>query len=158
MHTALDHPAPHLTRVTESCGYRRLMASAVAGSSAALLGVAAFISPASAGLGSHEQLNLPRCGWITLMDLPCATCGMTTAFAHAVRGSFLQSLLTQPMGFVLAVATAMALLVAVYVAITGSPVGRMFARLWTPRVIWLMVLFGAASWGFKIAVYRGLLA
>lgn len=157
MYTALDHSTP-IARVSNAPGRRRLIALVVAVCCAGLLGIATFVAPASAGVGTHEQLNLPQCGWITLMDLPCMTCGMTTAFSHAVRGSFLKSALTQPMGFVLAMGTAMTLMVALYVTMTGSNVTRMFARLWTPRMIWLIALFAAASWMFKIAMYRGMLA
>lgn len=131
---------------------------AVATMAAALLGVASFVTPASAGVGTHEQLNLPQCGWITLMDVPCMTCGMTTAFSHAARGSFLQSALAQPMGFVLAMATAMTFLVALYVAMTGSAVTRMFNRLWTPRMLWVIAALAGLSWIFKIAMYRGMMA
>jgi len=155
---ALDQPAriPHAQATSPMV--RRAFASGVAMACAALLAVAAVVSPSSQGLGTHEQLNLPQCGWITVMDVPCVTCGMTTAFAHAVRGSFLQSILAQPMGFVLALATAMTLLLALHVAITGSQVTRLLGRLYRPRFIWLLVAFAAASWVFKIVVYRELIA
>lgn len=145
-------------RETTSPHARRVIATVVASFCAALLSVALFVSPASAGIGTHEQLNLPSCGWITLMDLPCVTCGMTTSFSHAVRGSFLQSFLTQPLGFLLAMGTAMTMLIASYVAMTGSQVTRMFAGLWTPRMLWLLVAVAAGSWLFKIMSYRGFIA
>ncbi len=156
--SVIDKPAGPLQREHTSPQVRRIWASAVALACAALLGVALFVTPAQAGLGSHEQLNLPKCGWIMSMDVPCVTCGMTTAFSHAARGSFLQSILAQPLGFLLAMATAMTLLVAVYVALTGSQVTRMFSRLWAPRMLWLLAALAVGSWVFKIVTYKGLVA
>jgi hypothetical protein len=134
---------------------RRLIALSVAIGAGALLAVAAFLTPASEGLGTHEQLNMPACGWITIMDLPCPTCGMTTAFAHAADGNLVASFLSQPMGFVLAIATAMALIVSTYVAMTGAGIGIWLRRLWGPWTGWLIAGAVLLSWGFKVVSYRG---
>jgi hypothetical protein len=123
-----------------------------------VLGAASLMSPAASGLGTHRQLNLPECGWITLADLPCITCGMTTAFSHAVRGNLPASLLAQPLGFLLALATAMTLIVAMHTAVTGSRLPMLFARLWTPRMLWLIAAVALAAWLFKIVTYKGWLA
>jgi hypothetical protein len=137
---------------------RRLAAAGAAVACSGVLVLAALMTPASDGLGTHRQLNLPNCGWITVMDLPCATCGMTTAFSHAVRGEMLASLLAQPLGFLFALATAMALLVSLHVAVTGSRLPAMFGRLWTTRAMWIVGALGLAAWLFKIASYKGWLA
>lgn len=155
MHSsALDNPHYRSDRTT-SPQVRRLMALAVGVCCAALLTIAMIVAPSSQGLGTHEQLNLPTCGWITMMDLPCMTCGMTTAFSHAVRGNFFESLLTQPMGFVLAMGTAITLLISLHVAVTGSKLAGLFGRFYSARVMWLLVAFAAASWVFKILTYKG---
>ena len=97
------------------------------------------------------------CGWIVLMETPCPTCGMTTAFAHAANGNLLAAVRTQPFGSALAVATAMALLISIHVALTGSRLGGLFARMWRPRTIWVLGSFAIVSWGYKILSYKGLL-
>lgn len=136
---------------------RRLVGAAVAVCAAGILGLAAYLEPSPNGLGTHSQLNLPPCGWIAIIDLPCPTCGMTTAFAHAADGHFVASFLTQPMGAVLAIVVAMALPIALYVAITGSPVASIFTRLWGRRAGWAIALGVGGAWIYKILVYKGIL-
>lgn len=133
---------------------RRITAAGIAAGCAMLLAIALLLNPSPDGLGTHQQLNLPSCGWVSLMDIPCMTCGMTTAYSHAVRGSILSAILAQPLGGVLALATAMTMLGSVHVAITGARLEALVGRLWTRRTIWILVLFALASWGFKIVTYK----
>lgn len=51
-----------------------------------LLAMAGSLSPHPAGFGTHEQLGLQPCFTLRLWGIRCPTCGMTTAWAHAVRG------------------------------------------------------------------------
>ena len=67
-----------------------------------------------------------------------STCGMTTAFAHAANGDLLASFLTQPLGMLLSLATAMAALVGWYVVATGSRVGVLLGRLWGMKSGWIL--------------------
>lgn len=134
---------------------RRAAAAVVAIGCAGLLGIAAWLTPSPTGLGTHEQLHMPACGWISAVDLPCPTCGMTTAFAHAADGNLLAAFLAQPLGALLALGVAMTLLVSLYVALTGSRVARVFARLWTVRTAWIFSAMVLTAWGFKIVSYKG---
>ncbi len=136
---------------------RRLIGAGVAVPAAALLGVAAWLDASPQGLGTHGQLNLPPCGWILAMDLPCPTCGMTTAFAHAADGNLVGSFVAQPMGAVLAVATAIALLVGTYTVATGSRIAALFGRLCNRRAAWLIGTAFVAAWVYKIVAYKGVL-
>ena len=136
---------------------RRLVGVGVALCAAAILGAAAYLKPSPEGLGTHTQLYMPECGWIMLMDLPCPTCGMTTAFAHAADGHLVASLATQPLGAILAIATAIALLSGVYVAATGSQVAVLFGRLCTRRAAWILSAVAVGAWIYKILLYRGIL-
>ena len=91
---------------------------------------AATLTASAAGMGTHTQMGLPECGFVIATGLPCATCGCTTAFAHAADGSLLMSLMTQPFGAVLAIALAMMTLIAGWSALSGmrlSPLGHMMA-------------------------------
>ena len=134
---------------------RRILAGVVALPCIAVLGVAAWLTPSFNGLGTHEQLHLPPCGWIAMMDMPCPTCGMTTAFAHAAHGHLLASFLAQPMGFLLALATAMTLLVCLHTAITGARTAGALQRLWRPYSGWMIAGLIVAAWMYKIASYKG---
>ncbi len=141
----------------QSVTSRRIAAIAVAIGAAGVLGLAARLDPSPTGVGTHEQLNLPTCGWIMAGDLPCPTCGMTTAFAHAADGHLLTSFLTQPLGFLIALGTAMALLIGAYVAVTGSAVASVLPRLWGRWAPWTIGVVLLGSWVYKVVQYKGLL-
>ncbi len=149
--------AHHPPLAASSSTLLRLVGGGVAAVSAFLLGVAAWLDPSPAGLGTHSQLSLPPCGWIMTMDLPCPTCGMTTAFAHAADGNLVGSFVAQPMGAVLAVATAIALLVGTYTVATGSRVAALFGRLCNRRAAWLFGTAFVAAWIYKIIAYKEVL-
>jgi hypothetical protein len=150
------HP-PVAVAVGTSETARRLIGGVVAIGATAILGLAAWLDPSPAGLGTHSQLNMPACGWIMLIDVPCPTCGMTTAFAHAAEGNLPAALATQPLGGVLAIATAIALLVGAYTALTGSRVAVLFGRLWGRRTAWVLGFAITGAWVFKVLSYKGLL-
>ncbi len=147
--------------LTADCGdvtTRRLIALAIAAPAASVLGVAAYLEPSPAGLGTHSQLlNLPSCGWIAAMDIPCPTCGMTTAFSHVADGNLLAAVVTQPLGAVLAIATAVALVVGLAVAATGTRLATLLGGLWSARMAWGLAGFATVAWIYKILAYKGIL-
>lgn len=59
---------------------------------------AAILTPDPSGVGTHTQLGLPPCGFLTLFGRPCPACGLTTALAHLARGSLVPSLQAHPVG------------------------------------------------------------
>ena len=129
-----------------------------AGIAAACLGVllaAAYLAPDPAGVGTTHRLGMPPCGFRVNTGLPCAGCGFTTSFNHAVRWRWDKAVWAQPMGAALAGATVLGFWAAAYVAVTARPVHRLAARGLVGRGTRLVVLgvgFGIAAWGFKIAV------
>ncbi|MBM4114113.1 MAG: DUF2752 domain-containing protein, partial [Phycisphaerae bacterium] len=80
----------------------RIAAALIGAASLSLLLLASTLEPSSKGLGTHTQLGLPPCTWTIAFGIPCPSCGMTTSFAHAVRGDLLSSFVAQPMGALLA--------------------------------------------------------
>lgn len=56
-----------------------------------LLATAATLKPAERGYGTHQQLGLPPCTFQSLAGLRCPSCGMTTAWAHLMRGHVIQA-------------------------------------------------------------------
>ncbi|MCH8825140.1 MAG: DUF2752 domain-containing protein [Planctomycetes bacterium] len=147
----------HINTTSGSLMRRRLIGGLVLLATATVLGIAAYLEPSPEGLGTHTQLyNMPDCGWMVTMDLPCITCGMTTAFSHAANGNLLASFATQPFGAVLAVITAMVFLVSSYVTYTGSQVASVFGRLWGRGAGWILALSATAAWVYKILAYKGL--
>lgn len=120
--------------------------------SAALLGVAAWMTPDPKGFDTHTQLGLPRCGWPSAYGIPCPTCGMTTSFSLMVRGRLVQSFTTQPLGAMLALATFGVLLLGIWALITGRS-WRLNTYRCTPlRIIFGGVVITLAAWGYKILI------
>ena len=50
------------------------------------LAVAASLEPDPRGHGTHQQFGLPPCTVYQVFGVRCPTCGMTTSWAHLVRG------------------------------------------------------------------------
>jgi hypothetical protein len=134
----------------------RVLCSGIALAALSLLIVAAVLKPAGGGLGTHEQLGLPQCGWIAAANMPCPTCGMTTAFSHAADGNLLASFRAQPMGALLALGTAIAVVAAGWSALTGSTLAVFLVGLFNARVGWLLLGFFIAAWVWKIIDHKGL--
>ena len=71
-------------------------------SSLVVLALAGFyLTPDARGIGTHEQLKLPPCGFVQAFDGPCPSCGFTTTFTLAAHGRPLDALINQPFGFAL---------------------------------------------------------
>ena len=90
----------------------------------AMLVLAAVLRPDPAGLGTHEQLGLPQCSLRLLYGTRCPACGMTTSWAHYVRGHWIQACQANVGGFVLAM---LATVIAPWAIMSGGR-GRWF---WT---------------------------
>lgn len=67
-----------------------------------VLALAGFkLSPDPTGVGTHQQLGLPPCGFIAMSGgYPCPSCGYTTTFTLAAHGRPLDAIANQPFGFV----------------------------------------------------------
>lgn len=118
-----------------------------------MLCVGAALSPSPAGHGTHEQLGLPACGFYVSTGQPCPTCGMTTAFAHAAHAEPVQSLLTQPMGAILALGASVMVWACLHVSVFGSRLGRVAGKLMRPPVLWSLVGVWGASWGYTMLTW-----
>lgn len=137
--------------------YHRLPAAMTFTVCAALLGAAAWLTPDPTGHGTHTQLGLPACGFIAAFSLPCATCGMTTAFALAAEGHLLDAFLTQPAAALGALLAAILLILSAWALVRGLSLAPIFRYLVRPTLIWSVVALVIASWLYTIATYRGIL-
>lgn len=77
------------------------------------------LTPDPSGLGTHQQLGLPTCTVREIFGVPCPSCGMTTSFAHFVRGQFFRSAQTNAAGLWLAVCCTVQIPWCLRIAITG---------------------------------------
>jgi hypothetical protein len=135
----------------------RLIALAIALAALAVLITATQVPPAANGMGTHMRLGMQNCGFLARTDLPCPSCGMTTSFAHFVRGNAVASAYVQPMGFALAILASLAVWGGAYVAISGRPAYRVLRAL--PGVPVVLGLFALAigGWAWKIFIHlRGI--
>ena len=82
----------------------RILAAATAAALVVPLVVACYLEPAAAGQGTHRQLGFPPCTMVALFGVRCPTCGMTTAWAHLVRGRLLEGALANTGGVLLGLA------------------------------------------------------
>lgn len=80
---------------------RGAMAAGAAGLVAVLV-TASRLDPDPSGHGTHTQLGLPPCAFRARTGRPCPSCGMTTAFAWAVRGRLDRAIVANPAGGLLA--------------------------------------------------------
>ena len=133
----------------------RLTALPVFLAGATVLGLAAWLRPDPAGLGTHRQLGLPPCAFEQMTGVPCATCGCTTSFSHAANGSMLDAFTTQPFGALLAVMTAMAVLTCGYAVVAGMPVTPLARSIGRGRVLVALLVFMMLAWGYTIFRHLG---
>ena len=126
----------------------RLVGGAIAAVALAPLLTAAGLTPDASGHGTHLQLGMTPCGFLAATGLPCATCGMTTAFAHAANGDLLASAAVQPAGALLALLCAVAAIVGGYAAVTGLAVTRLLGPLIRGRVVLIAIAVVLLAWGY----------
>lgn len=85
-----------------------------------LLAVAASIQPDRRGWGTHQQLGLPPCTVQEVFGMRCPACGMTTAWAHFMRGNWYTALSCNVGGTALALACVVAIPWTIGTAIRGD--------------------------------------
>jgi hypothetical protein len=118
----------------------------------ALLAVAVALPPDPRGFGTHMRLGTGPCGVLIVTGYPCPTCGMTTAFAHVVRGEWWRAFLVQPAGFVLALGT-LALTVVSAATLARGRWPRVRLPFVTPyRAFLALLVLLLGGWAFKIVV------
>ena len=133
----------------------RWLAALVLAAAVAPLAVARGVSPDPAGLGTHTSLGMPPCGFHVSTGLPCATCGMTTAFAHAVRGEMAAALSVQPAAAALALVAGVLALLSATALVGGADLRPVFAATVRPRLLVPGLLFVGVAWGYKLCVVTG---
>jgi hypothetical protein len=134
----------------------RLIGLCVFAVSASILLTAWLLTPNTRrGVGTHEALGLPVCGLEAATGIPCATCGMTTSFSLVADGRFAEAFFVQPAGALLALATAMAVVIGGYAAATGMSLAPLGKALWRPRLLIVAAAFILAAWVYKIVIHTG---
>ena len=97
----------------------RMVFALVALATLLLLLTAVYVQPTPNAGGHQRQLDLPQCSW-SQRHLACPTCGMTRAFAFAVRGRLLAALYLQPAGTLAAILCFLVAGYSLYVTLFGK--------------------------------------
>lgn len=112
----------------------------------AVLAIARCLVPDVRGFGTHEQLGLPACAFRVFTHVPCPGCGLTTAFAHMVRGEVLASFAASPVGALACVLTCLSVPLASFGALRGWSLSEACARLHVERIGLSLAVIGLAQW------------
>lgn len=131
----------------------RALSLAISSGCLVVLVLALWIQPSHGGVGSHRELGLRECSLLSRTGMPCPTCGMTTSFAHFVRGDLAASFYVQPMGAVFSLLTAMGFWGAGYIAVTGRPAHRLLRFMPTKYFLVALVALLAGAWLWKIYIH-----
>lgn len=78
--------------------FHRLVAVLGLAASIAVLATACRLHPDPRGVGTHEQLGIPPCGFLRDHGVPCISCGMTTAFTAMAHLDPILALRSNPFG------------------------------------------------------------
>ncbi|MDP2305744.1 MAG: DUF2752 domain-containing protein [Pseudomonadota bacterium] len=117
-----------------------------------VLAIAAWLTPAAQGFGTHMQLGLGGCAMLTMTGWPCPMCGMTTTFALMAHFRLMEALVNQPFGVVLFALTVIGSVLGIADMVTGRGIIRAAFR-WVGRreqLLALGLLFGMiGGWIYK---------
>jgi hypothetical protein len=120
-----------------------------------LLAAALTLQPDPRGVGTHQQMGLPPCSFFELLGTRCPACGMTTAWAHVVRGQCVQAIRVNAGGAMLA---ALAVLIAPWALVSGMRghwvVGPLGDRA-TVAVCFVVVIVTLIDWASRYLLASG---
>lgn len=117
---------------------------------AAVLALAAWLTPDPAGHGTHTQLGLPPCGFLLVTGLPCPGCGLTTAFSAMMHGDLVAAARANPFGVLLFAATAASLPVSLVGAVRALPILDTLDRFHVDRVLMTLALASIGTWAVRL--------
>lgn len=117
----------------------------------AILITAFLLQPDPLGHGTHQQLGLPPCGFLTVTGYPCPGCGLTTAFTHLVRFEIFGAVRANPFGVPLFLVSLVGVPVSVVGFVKSLPVVDTLERLSFDRVLLMLSFASILAWVGKLA-------
>lgn len=131
----------------------RLVNGVIALATGTVLGIAAWLQPDPAGHGTHLQLGLNQCSFLSATGWACPMCGATTTFTLWAHLRPLQGIANQPFASMLFVMTASAFAIAVVELVRPARRWERLLRAIGPWELPLALGFlgaMATSWIYKI--------
>lgn len=100
------------------------------------------LEPDPRGYGTHQRLGFPECSFRTWLEIPCPSCGGTTAFALFVRGRWMESARANVSAFGAAILSALMIPWSLY----SSWIGRTW-KLERPDLacLWILGVLGGIA-------------
>nr|WP_286177840.1 DUF2752 domain-containing protein [Rhodopirellula sp. JC639] len=140
---------PDRTTTGRRAGLLRIAAAIAAVGVVGLLTTAWSLQPDSAGLGTHHQLGLPPCSIRVLFGIRCPSCGMTTSWAHAVKGEFRAAAAANAGGLLLAIYAMCSLGTLLQIVRRGQMPADRTIRRYTIALIAIAAVT-LADWGLRV--------
>jgi Protein of unknown function (DUF2752) len=113
---------------------------------------AAWLYPDPVGHGTHTQLGLPPCGFYVFTGYPCPGCGLTTAFAHMIRGQVGGAFDANPFGVALFSAVAVFIPFAALGFVKNWDVVSALDRVHAEKVAVVLALASIVTWIFRLTL------
>ena len=117
--------------------------------------LALCLPPDPQGYGTHQQLGLPPCTFLYVFNIPCPSCGMTTCFAHFVRGQWVAAFRANAAGVLLACVCLVQIPWAVASAWTGRLLGLEQPETVAIAVLLVLIAASLLNWCAKLGLLGG---
>ena len=108
------------------------------------------LEPSPTGVGTHQQLGLPPCGWLEITGIPCPGCGLTTSFSNMVRLQVVGAARANPFGIMLFLVTFFTIPVAAIGFARGYRVLDTLERLHAEKFAILLSVSAMLVWGVRV--------
>ena len=117
---------------------------------AVMLVIAVTLEPDLSGRGTHRRLGLPPCSFLQAFGSPCPSCGMTTAWAHVVRGQWLMAVEANVGGALLAMSALGFVPWCLAAAVRGRYAVVRFDDRWVVGLATAWIVITLVDWGRRI--------
>ena len=138
--------------------YPRIIPFFLFSASFVILVLAYSLEPDQSGIGTHQQLGLEPCGFLTRMKIPCMMCGMTTSFSLYMHVEILDAIVNQPFSLFIFAGTLYTCCLSLLDLIAPrARLTRFFnfiQNLSRTYYVLALILF-LGSWIFKITIHNG---
>lgn len=116
----------------------------------AVMITAAWLKPNPLGHSTHTQLGFLPCGFLMMTGLPCPGCGLTTSFAHMIRGQIVGASAANPFGVLLFLVSFTTIGVAAVGFVRGLPVLATLERLHFDKWALLLAVTSMLVWVTRV--------
>jgi len=123
-----------------------------------ILFFAVSLNPAPQGVGTHEQLGLPPCGFLLVTGFPCPACGLTTSIAHIGHGEIWEAVKVQPFGAVLFVVLLGMSVFSFFGLVRKSPFSEFSESIFFEWLQYFLLIAFMLSWAYKVYIMKFLSA